>query len=226
MCLVGEAPTGNGSIIIIMPWLQGVRSSNLTYNIVYRALGGKEFPWCSCLPCFAVNLVDDTWAVPAELVALHTYAGAYDAIIPRCPVQQWGWRSLQLHHSWWEWRGTDSSFWSLWLRLHFWWDILSDVHIINFICSSSFTVELNLDTNGTEESVHISEVSLFQGLNCMQELFLGEEKVSLLERCPHFRSVLGEGFNSIIVESPIHLDIIIVYFRSFSSPSSLCETNL
>jgi hypothetical protein len=38
----------------------------------------------------------------------------------------------------------------------------------------------NPDTNGTEESVHITEVSLFQGLNRMQEQFLGE-KVSLLE---------------------------------------------
>ena len=28
----------------------------------------------------------------------------------------------------------------------------------------------NPDTNGTEESVHIREVSSFQGLNCMQEL--------------------------------------------------------
>ena len=50
----------------------------------------------------------------------------------------------------------------------------------------------NPDTNGTEESVHISEVSLFQGLNCMQELFLGKEKVSLLERCPHLWGVLRE----------------------------------
>ena len=39
----------------------------------------------------------------------------------------------------------------------------------------------NPDTNGTEESVHISEVSLFQG-----------EKKSLLKRCPHFKNVLGE----------------------------------
>ena len=29
----------------------------------------------------------------------------------------------------------------------------------------------------TEKCVHISEVPLFQGLNCMQELFLGKEKV-------------------------------------------------
>ena len=44
----------------------------------------------------------------------------------------------------------------------------------------------NPDTNGTEESVDISEVSLFQELNCMQKLFFGKEKVSLLVRCPHF----------------------------------------
>ena len=44
----------------------------------------------------------------------------------------------------------------------------------------------NPDTNGTEESVNISEVSLFQRLNCMQELFFGKEKMSLLVRCPHF----------------------------------------
>ena len=29
----------------------------------------------------------------------------------------------------------------------------------------------------------------------MQELFLGNEKVFLLERCRHFRGVLGEGFD-------------------------------
>ena len=40
------------------------------------------------------------------------------------------------------------------------------------------------------KGVLIREVSLFQGLNCMQELFLGKEKVSILERCPHFRGVL------------------------------------
>ena len=37
----------------------------------------------------------------------------------------------------------------------------------------------NPDTNGTEESVHIREVSLFQGLNCMQKLLFGKE------RCPY-----------------------------------------
>ena len=34
------------------------------------------------------------------------------------------------------------------------------------------------------------EMSLFQWLNCMQELSLGKENVSLLERCPHFKGVL------------------------------------
>ena len=52
-------------------------------------------------------------------------------------------------------------------------------------------VKLHVWTVLGEESVHISEVSLFQGLNCMQELLLGKEKVSLLERCLHFRGVLS-----------------------------------
>ena len=39
------------------------------------------------------------------------------------------------------------------------------------------------DTNGTEESVHISEVSLLQGFNHMQELFLGK-------MCSYYRGVL------------------------------------
>ena len=36
------------------------------------------------------------------------------------------------------------------------------------------------------DSVHFSEMSLF---HCMQELFLGKEKTTLLERCPHFVGV-------------------------------------
>ena len=48
----------------------------------------------------------------------------------------------------------------------------------------------NQDTNGAEESVIVSEVSSFQRLKCMQEWYLGWEKVSCLERCPQFRSVL------------------------------------
>ena len=61
------------------------------------------------------------------------------------------------------------------------------------------------DTNGTEESVHISEVSLFQGLK--QELFLGKEKVSLLERCPlHCTQelFLGKEKVSILERCPLH----------------------
>ena len=45
---------------------------------------------------------------------------------------------------------------------------------------------------GERKGVLIREVSSFQGLNCMQELFLGKEKVSLLERSPHFMGVLRE----------------------------------
>ena len=47
------------------------------------------------------------------------------------------------------------------------------------------------------ESETISEV---KGLNCIQELFLGKEKVSLLERCPHFRGVLREGFRCFSIQ--------------------------
>ena len=45
-----------------------------------------------------------------------------------------------------------------------------------------------------QKKVSISEVSLLKGLTCMQELFLGEEKVSLSERCPHFRGDLERGY--------------------------------
>ena len=44
----------------------------------------------------------------------------------------------------------------------------------------------NPDTNGAVESVIVSEVSSFQRLKCMQEWYLGWEKVSCLERCPQF----------------------------------------
>ena len=36
-------------------------------------------------------------------------------------------------------------------------------------------------------SIIVSEVSSFQRLKCMQEWYLGWEKVSRLERCPQFR---------------------------------------
>ena len=42
----------------------------------------------------------------------------------------------------------------------------------------------NQDTNGAEESVIVSEVS------SLKEWYLGWEKVSCLESCPNFRSVL------------------------------------
>ena len=44
-----------------------------------------------------------------------------------------------------------------------------------------------------EQKCPISEVSYFQGIKCMQELFLGKQKVSLLEHCPYFRGFLREG---------------------------------
>ena len=43
-----------------------------------------------------------------------------------------------------------------------------------------------------EESVHISEVSFISGVKLHARTVLGERKVSLLERCPHFRGVLKE----------------------------------
>ena len=43
----------------------------------------------------------------------------------------------------------------------------------------------NPDTNGAEESVIVSEVSSFQRLKCMQERYLGWEKVSSFEECPY-----------------------------------------
>ena len=58
----------------------------------------------------------------------------------------------------------------------------------------------NADTNGAEESVLYREVSLFQGLKCVQEWYLGRQKVSLLERCPQFRGVLIEGFHCTTVQ--------------------------
>ena len=48
-------------------------------------------------------------------------------------------------------------------------------------------VSLLWTPNGAEESVVVSEVSSFQRLKCMQERYLGLEKVSYLERCPQLR---------------------------------------
>ena len=55
----------------------------------------------------------------------------------------------------------------------------------------------NPDTLGTEESVLISEVSWFQGLKITQTWYLGQQKVSCLSRCPHFRASRLEGFQCI-----------------------------
>ena len=48
------------------------------------------------------------------------------------------------------------------------------------------------DMDTKEESVLFCEVSSVQGLKSMQEWYLGREKVSCLERCPHFSNVLIE----------------------------------
>ena len=50
-----------------------------------------------------------------------------------------------------------------------------------------------MNTNGTEESVRISEVSLFQGLNCMQELFVEKEKGVPIREVSSFQGVLRGG---------------------------------
>ena len=63
--------------------------------------------------------------------------------------------------------------------------LLRQIGLITYIWNLS-----NQDTNGAEESVIVSEVSSFQRLKRMQEWYLGWEKVSCLERCTHFRSVL------------------------------------
>ena len=60
--------------------------------------------------------------------------------------------------------------------------------IYTFKLSDVCTVEplSNLGTNRGEESVLVREVSSFQMLKCMQDWYLGWEKVSCLKRCPKF----------------------------------------
>ena len=53
------------------------------------------------------------------------------------------------------------------------------------------------DTNGAEESVIVSEVSSFQRLKCMQEWYLGWEKVSCLERCKAYTQNLVAQYKSV-----------------------------
>ena len=74
-----------------------------------------------------------------------------------------------------------------------------NTHTLSYTTSdTSFYIQWNLsnpDTLGTEESVLISEVSWFQGLNCTQTWHLGQLKVSCLLRCPYFRMSWLEGFH-------------------------------
>ena len=53
----------------------------------------------------------------------------------------------------------------------------------------------NPDTSVTEESVLISEVSLFQGLYCTQTGCLGQSNVSCLSRVSLFQGGLNKGFH-------------------------------
>ena len=60
------------------------------------------------------------------------------------------------------------------------------------LCSIHSGTSLIRTLQWGRRSVIVSEVSSFQRLKCMQEWYLGWEKVSCLERCPQFRSVLIE----------------------------------
>ena len=55
----------------------------------------------------------------------------------------------------------------------------------------------NPDTNGAEESVIVSEVSSFERLKCIQEWYLGWEKVSCLERCKAYTQILVAQYKSV-----------------------------
>ena len=54
-------------------------------------------------------------------------------------------------------------------------------------------VEWNSATPDTEQSVHISEMSLFQGLNYMQVTALGERKGVLIREVSSFQVSLERG---------------------------------
>ena len=91
------------------------------------------------------------------------------------------------------------------------------------ICSSVANIysPSNPDTNGTEKIVHISEMSLFRGLNCMQELFLGEGKDDFIREVSSFHGcdrALREGSNSVAF-----FQVILLYHKSLSLPCvSVC----
>ena len=72
----------------------------------------------------------------------------------------------------------------------------------------------NLDTIGPEESVLISEVSLFQGLKSTQTWYLGRKKVFRLERCPYFRGDLIDGYS---IEYMYNLYMYICHYLSLAN---------
>ena len=75
----------------------------------------------------------------------------------------------------------------------------------------------NLDTNGAEESVVVSEVSSFQRLKTHARVVLGMGKgVLFRERCPQFRGVLIEEKSQ---EKPVGLH----YTFTVSSPNISCR---
>ena len=47
------------------------------------------------------------------------------------------------------------------------------------------------------------KVSSFQRFKCMQEWYLGVEKVSCLERCPHFRDAFVKGFHCSLISMEV-----------------------
>ena len=64
-------------------------------------------------------------------------------------------------------------------------------------------------------------MSLFEGLNCVHDLFLGKEKVSLLEKCPHFRGVLRERLNRRILTTCLPVFVNTARNHNFSLSLSL-----
>ena len=78
----------------------------------------------------------------------------------------------------------------------------------------------NPGTNGAEESVIISEVFSFQRLKCMQEWYLGWEKVSCLERCPQFRNVLIEREREVPIQLTVARPIDVPHQHCTSKPAS------
>ena len=77
---------------------------------------------------------------------------------------------------------------------------------LNLICTNIIQWNpSNLDAIGPEESVLISEVSIFRGVKSTQTWYLGMKKVSCLVRCPYFRGILIEGFHRISMYVHVHV---------------------